>query len=232
MTSILNFQQLLTACNVPENGSQVGGITNKQTNPLFAGALLPVAPASTERLFLVDGTSGSGVYQAGVDWPDAEFYPPGGIATDYAGGPLQATWNVLVSSQIAAIQATEFTLIWIDPNGYAYNGAFSIGPNGHILVSNFGQASWTDTGIDVGVLTPDVYHQLIVQYDFNPVTRTRSILSAAIDKKLYAIPATAGSSAATASTWARKIFMPQFQLGQTAAGGLIVARLNGCSITA
>jgi hypothetical protein len=235
VTTISNFHLLLNATHTPADGSEVAGPGLKPTNPTFAQILSPVAPVSPAvepltRMFLVSG----GIPAAGAAWSDAEFYPENGIPdSGYAGGPITATWVFTPRSDLTDAQSHETTLIWISPAGLAFNGSFQINCalGGEIQTSSFNEG-WTSTGEVPGVPEMDVQHTLVVSYDFNVATGQRICLGATLDGHAYAIPAEFQSVAATPSTWAKKIFMPQYQLDQIETGGFICVELNeGCSIS-
>jgi hypothetical protein len=235
VSTISNFHLLLNSLHVPADGSEVAGPGLKPTNPTFAQILSPVAPVSPDvepltRMFLVSG----GIPAADAAWSDAEFYPANGIPDQgYAGGPISITWVFTPRSDLTDAQCHETTLIWISPKGLAFNGSFQINCalGGEIQTSSFNEG-WTSTGEIPGVPEMDVQHTLTVSYDFNVDTGQRICLGATLDGRSFTIPAEFQSVAATPSTWAKNIFMPQYQLDQTKSGDLICVELNeGCSIS-
>jgi len=212
---ITNFQQLLTSHHIPSDGSLVGGPDGTPTDP-----------ARIDVLFLVEGTT-----KSGSQYPDGEFYPDGGIKTQFGGGPVAAGWNFTLLTPLSLVEVLEFSLLFVDGEGYEYNGAFQIrAADGNFMVSS-DNSPWTDTKMSGGLVVLGYSNELVVDYDFDTINKVRKVLSISFNGKTYSVPTAMQTASAVKTNWAHGIFLPQHQLGQTAAGGIIVTKLDGCTIS-
>lgn len=125
---------------------------------------------------------------------------------------LTLAFRLLVdAASFDAAQAIEFDTLVIK-NGYKHNLSAQNNQNrGGILEVALGGPSWVDTGIKLGKFTPDVFHDVVWEYDYDANAHTHSYIAITVDGNRYPLPAKFQNIKAITSNWSERIHL-QLQL--------------------
>lgn len=208
-----------------------------QTGPTIA----PCAPASFGQL-IVPGDDSLLLYAEGSADPAGKLYPgvlfcPGAHGGSQPRPMLPNTGNVALSftftmtaASIANGHVQETDAIFII-GGYKYNGSLQR----HIATGQIDIGNWTNTGTMMGVITPEIEHQVEIQYAINVGNKTISVLSYTCDEVAGSIPSTL-AQAAVLSNWLGTVdgstgaVNLQFQIGLQQNGAPVTIKYSDISL--
>lgn len=133
-------------------------------------------------------------------------------------GNLEFSFDLIVdeaNSTAANVRETDVILV---TGGYKYNfsGQQNITEGGMIQIAD-SKGNWVDTGIKLGILSPNVRHSLSWKYSFDTTKHTGSVVSFALDGVGYSIPTSLQNIPASVCNWTEGAY-PQFQMGSLPAG--------------
>ena len=131
-------------------------------------------------------------------------------------GHLQLGLTFFVSS-VSVIQAIEIDTKITDANQVTFDGSLQFDYSQSetltfVQVDKKG-GGWVNTGISVDKFAPNVEHTVLIEYEFNSVAKTHSVVSITIDGVFYALPASLQNlpDVAYNPPWKASEILPQLQ---------------------
>ncbi len=187
--------------HLPNDGSKIGGNV-----PTKYGVVSPLPSGS-----------GALIYIEGPAYSDFEAYITRPVLPNT--GSLALTFSLATDANAPKVaQAIETDTI-LTVNGWTYNLSAQINyeEDGMLQVAD-ATGAWLDTGEKPGKLTPNVRYKYAIEYAFDEVAHTASVLSMNLDGVDFPVPASLHNAAAKQLGWADgAIFQVQLDLG--ASGG-------------
>ena len=167
--------------HIPSDGSDIGGV-----DPVNYGMRL--VPGKNQRLLLWTSGAKTPGYPAWMAYPPVpRLILPGTHVT--------LCYRVMADSGTAAGENAFETDLLLVADNQKLNGSFQRLASGELEDNN-----WTDTTLRVGSLTPNVWHDVRINYSFN-LGKTISVLSYEIDGVVWSIPAKFQTLPGKPCTW-------------------------------
>jgi hypothetical protein len=151
-------------------------------------------------------------------------------------GPSNFSLTYQIRPSMAAAQVSqchETDLIIVGPDGSWYNGSCQLNnaEGGMWQIAN-ASGAWVDTGFKPGLLIPEQWVTIIINYQINWTAKTLSVISITDGSQVFQIPTSLQNiPAKTGMGWAPNIIVLQLQDCLNASGGAYTRDMTGINLT-
>jgi hypothetical protein len=188
-----------------KTGANIGGVSPSSFG-MEQGVVLGLPLASL--LYIQNSATNPGY----ADWLAGGVFP---LPESCTGHLQMGVLFCVDADSLAHAQAVEVDTKITDANKVTYDGSlqFDYGQSAALMYVQIDRNSkWVNTGIILPKFAPGVVHSILVEYEFNTVLKTSSVVSITIDGVLYPIQQTMWNIPGSSMGWAANEILPQLQM--------------------